>query len=99
MVCKKNLIHYVSIEKLIARLLAKEFMKKEGSDYFGTYCIIVYIITTIRTLITLVFTLSLEIDQINIRTNFMNVNLEEEFCTKESKALLSLDSILKFVNL
>ena len=66
-----------SIEKFKARLVAKGFKQKEGLDYFDTYSPVART-TTIRVLIALASAFSLEIHQMDVKTVFLNGDLDEE---------------------
>ena len=60
-----------------ARLVVKGFRQKEGLDYFDTYSPVTRI-TSIRMLIALAAVYSLEIHQMDVKTTFLNGELEEE---------------------
>jgi hypothetical protein len=66
-----------TVEKFKARLVAKGFKQKEGLDYFDTYALVTRI-ATIRTLIALASTYNFEIHQMDVKTAFLNGELEEE---------------------
>ncbi|GJS35543.1 zinc finger, CCHC-type containing protein [Tanacetum coccineum] len=66
-----------SIEKFKARLVAKGFTQREGLDYFDTYATIARN-TTIRILIALASINKLIIHQMDVKTAFLNGELEEE---------------------
>ena len=65
--------------KYKARLVAKGFIQKEGIDYFDTYSRVTRIIT-IHTLIVLASIYNLIIHQMDVKTAFLNGDLEEEIC-------------------
>ena len=66
-----------SIEKYKARLVAKGFKQKKDVDYFDTFALVTRI-TSIRVLITLASIHNLVIHQIDVKTAFLNGDLEEE---------------------
>ncbi|KAK3016861.1 hypothetical protein RJ639_005982 [Escallonia herrerae] len=74
---KKKLRVDGSIEKLKARLVAKGFSQKESVDYFDTYAPVARI-ATIRVLIALASIHKLVIHQMNVKTAFLNGELDEE---------------------
>jgi hypothetical protein len=66
-----------TIEKFKARLVAKGLKQKEGLDYFDTYALVARI-ATIRTLIALASIYNFEIHQMDVKTAFLNGELEED---------------------
>jgi hypothetical protein len=66
-----------TVEKFKARFVAKRFKQKEVLDYFDTYAHIARI-ATIRTLIALASIYNFEIHQMDVKTAFLNGELEEE---------------------
>ena len=66
-----------SIDKYKARLIAKGFKQKKGLDFFDTYSPVTRI-TSIRLLIAIATLYDLEIHQIDVKTAFLNGELEEE---------------------
>ena len=66
-----------SIEKYKARLVVKGFRQKEGLDYFATYSPVTRI-TSIRKLIAIASLYNLEIHQMDVKTAFLNGELNEE---------------------
>jgi len=66
-----------SIDKYKARLVAKGFTKKHNIDYFDTFAPVARISSS-RVLIALAATHKLVIHQMNVKTTFLNGDLEEE---------------------
>jgi hypothetical protein len=76
-VFKKKLRPDGTIEKYKASLVARGYTQKEGEDYFDTYSPVARL-TTIRVLLSLAASHSLLIHQMNVKTVFLNGELEEE---------------------
>ena len=66
-----------SVDKFKARLVAKGFTQKQNIDYFDTFAPVTRI-SSIRVLITLASIYKLVIHQIDVKTAFLNGDLEEE---------------------
>nr|ABA98225.1 retrotransposon protein, putative, Ty1-copia subclass [Oryza sativa Japonica Group] len=76
-VFKKKLRPDGTIEKYKARLVAKGYTQKEGEDFFDTYSPVARL-TMIRVLLALAASHGLLVHQMNIKTAFLNGDLEEE---------------------
>ena len=66
-----------SVQTFKARLVAKGYRQREGIDYFDTYTPVARI-TSIRVLMTLASIYKLGVHQMDVKTAFLNGNLDEE---------------------
>ncbi|GJU59852.1 zinc finger, CCHC-type containing protein [Tanacetum coccineum] len=66
-----------TIEKFKARLVIQGFKQKSGIDYFDTYAPVAHI-STIRLLIVMTSIHNLVIHQMDVKTTFLNGDLDEE---------------------
>jgi hypothetical protein len=76
-VFKKKLRPNGTIDKYKARLVAKGYTQKEGEDFFDTYSPIARLIT-IHVLLSLAASHGLLVHQMEVKTIFLNGELEEE---------------------
>ena len=74
---KKKLRTDSSIERYKARLVIRGFDQKKGIDFFDTYSPVTKI-ATIRTLVALAVIHDLVVHQMDVKTDFLNGDLEEE---------------------
>jgi hypothetical protein len=66
-----------SVEKYKARFVAKGFSQVEGIDYEETFAPVSRY-TSIRTIISLVASMSWRLHQMDVKTTFLNGDIEEE---------------------
>ena len=78
-----------SFDKYKARLVGKGYKQKEGLDYFDTYSPVTRI-TSIRMLIAIAALHNLEMHQMNVKTVFLNGELNEEIYMDQSEGFISL---------
>jgi hypothetical protein len=76
-VFKKKLMPDGTIDKYKARLMTKGYTQEEGEDFFDTYSPIARL-TTICVLLSLAASHGLLVHQMNVKTAFLNRELEEE---------------------
>ena len=76
-VLRKKLKPDGSIDKFKARLVAKGFKQKADLDFFDTFFLVTRI-TSIRLLIAIATIFDLKIHQMDVKTAFLNGDLEEE---------------------
>nr|GEX42683.1 zinc finger, CCHC-type [Tanacetum cinerariifolium] len=76
-----------TIDKFKARLVIQGFRKKERIDYFDTYALVARI-TTIRLLLALAAIHNLVIHQLDVKTTFLNGDLEEEVYMKQHEGFV-----------
>ena len=73
--------------KFKTRLVAKGFPKKEGIDYFDTYAPVARI-SIIRVLIALVSIYKFDIHEMDVKTAFLNGELDEEIYIQQPKGFV-----------
>ena len=95
-VFRKKLKNVGSIEKYKARLVIIGRKHIEDVDFFDTNSPKV---TTIRVLIALACIYNLEIHEMDVKTVFLNGNLEEEIYMNQQEGFIDLENERKFVNL
>ena len=79
--------HYGTIDKYKDRLVVKGYKQKEGLDYFDTYSPVTRI-TSIRILIALAAVHDLKIHQMDVKTTFLNGELEEEIYMEQTEGFI-----------
>ncbi|GJX27995.1 zinc finger, CCHC-type containing protein [Tanacetum coccineum] len=87
-----------TIDKFKARLVIQGFRQKEGIDYFYTYAPVARI-TTIRLLLALAAIYNLVIHQMDVKTAFLNGDLDEEVYIKQPEGfVMPVDKTKKFLS-
>ena len=76
-----------SIDKYKTRLVAKDFTQKQNMDYFDIFSSATRIFST-RVLIDFASIYNLFIHQMDVKTTFLNGNLEEEMYMLQPKGCL-----------
>ena len=77
-----------SIDKYKARLVVKGYRQTEGIDYFDTYSPVTRI-TSIRLIIALAALYNLEIHQMDVKTAFLNGELNEEIYMEQPEGFVA----------
>ena len=77
------------IEKYKARLVTKSFTKKHNIDYFDTFALVIRI-SSISVFLALTFVHKLVIHQMDVKTTFLNGELEEEIYMTQSEGCVVL---------
>jgi hypothetical protein len=76
-VFKKKLRSNGTIDKYKVRLVAKGYAQKEGDDFFDTYSPVARM-TAIRVLLSLAASYDLFVHQMDVKTAFLNGELDEK---------------------
>ena len=84
---KKKMKAYGSIDKYKARLVVKGYNQKEGLDYFDTYSLVTRI-SSICMLIAIAAIHNLEIHQMDVKTAFLNGDLDEEIYMEQLEGFI-----------
>ncbi|GJU89678.1 zinc finger, CCHC-type containing protein [Tanacetum coccineum] len=87
-----------TIDKFKAGLVIQGFRQKEGIDYFDTYAPVARI-TTIRLLLALVAIHNLVIHQLDVKTSFLNGDLDKEVYMKQPEGFVMPGNEHKVCNL
>ena len=84
---KKKMKADGSINKYKAKLVIKGYKQKEGLDYFDTYSPVTRI-SSIRMLIAIAAIHNLEIHQMDVKTAFLNGDLDEEIYKEQPEGFI-----------
>jgi hypothetical protein len=76
------------VERYKARLVAKGYAQKEGIDYNETFALVAKM-TSICILLALIAIEDLEVHQMDVKTTFLNGDLEEEIYMDQPKGYIS----------
>jgi hypothetical protein len=76
-----------SIEKYKARFVARGFSQKEGIDYDETFAPVARY-TSIRTIISLASIMGWKLHQMDVKTSFLNGQVEEEVYLEQPKGFV-----------
>jgi hypothetical protein len=87
-VFKKKLKPDGTIDKYNTRLVAKGYTQKEGEDFFDTYSPVARL-TTIRVLLSLAASHGLLIHQMDVKTTFLNRELEEDIYMDQTDGFIA----------
>ncbi|GKB58909.1 retrovirus-related pol polyprotein from transposon TNT 1-94 [Tanacetum coccineum] len=85
---KKKMKADGTIDKYKARLVIKGYRQREGLDYFDTYSPVTRI-TSIRMIIAIAALRNLEIHQMDVKTAFLNGDLEEEIYMNQPEGFIA----------
>ncbi|GKB53375.1 retrovirus-related pol polyprotein from transposon TNT 1-94 [Tanacetum coccineum] len=77
-----------TIDKYKAKLVIKGYRQREGLDYFDTYLPITRI-TSIRMILAIAALRNLEVHQMDVKTTFLNGDLEEEIYMNQPKGFIA----------
>jgi len=77
-----------SIDKYKARLVIKGYRQREGLDYFDTYSPVTRI-NSIRMIIAIAALRNLEIHQMDVKTAFLNGDLDEEIYMEQPEGFIA----------
>ncbi|GKG00569.1 isochorismate synthase, chloroplastic [Tanacetum coccineum] len=85
---KKKMKADGTIDKYKARLVIKGYRQREGLDYFDTYSLVTRI-TSIRMILAIAVLKNLEIHQMDVKTAFLNRDLEEEIYMNQPEGFIA----------
>ena len=85
---KRNMKADGTINKFKARLVIKGYKQKEGLDYFDTYSPVMRI-NSIRMELAIAALRNLEVHQMDVKTAFLNGDLDEEIYMEQPKRFIS----------
>ena len=76
------------VETFKARLVAKGYTQREGIDYEETFSLVA-MLTSIRILLSIAACLDFEIWQMDVKTAFLNGNLEEDIYIHQPEGVIA----------
>ncbi|GJW48229.1 retrotransposon protein, putative, ty1-copia subclass [Tanacetum coccineum] len=85
---KKKMKADGTIDKYKARLVIKGYRQREGLDYFDTYSPVTRI-TSIRMILAIAALRNLEVHQMDVKTAFLNGDLEEEIYMNQPEGFIA----------
>ena len=85
-----------SIDRFKARLVAKGFLQKEGLDYTETFAPVARM-PSLRALLAIAAAQDLEVHQMDVRTAFLNGELEEDIYMEQPQGFVASGSQAKLV--
>ncbi|GJT46029.1 retrovirus-related pol polyprotein from transposon TNT 1-94 [Tanacetum coccineum] len=85
---KKKMKADGTVDKYKARVVIQGFRQREGLDYFDTYSPVTRI-TSIRMIIAIAALRNLEIHQMDVKTAFLNGDLEEEIYMNQPEGFIA----------
>nr|GFB42002.1 DNA-directed RNA polymerase subunit beta' [Tanacetum cinerariifolium] len=85
---KKNMKADGTVDKYKARLVIKGFRQRGGLDYLDTYLPVTHI-TSIRMIPAIVALRNLEVHQMDVKTAFLNGDLEEEIYMNQLEGFIA----------
>ncbi|GJY08243.1 retrovirus-related pol polyprotein from transposon TNT 1-94 [Tanacetum coccineum] len=85
---KKKMKANGTIDKYKARLVIKGYRQREGLDYFDTYSPVTRI-TSIRMVLAIAALRNLEVHQMDVKTAFLNGDLEEEIYMNQPEGFIA----------
>ncbi|GJY22152.1 retrotransposon protein, putative, ty1-copia subclass [Tanacetum coccineum] len=85
---KKKMKADGTIDKYKARLVIKGYRQREGLDYFDTYSPVTRI-TSIRMVLAIAALRNLEVHQMDVKTAFLNGDLEEEIYMNQPEGFIA----------
>ncbi|GJT33760.1 retrotransposon protein, putative, ty1-copia subclass [Tanacetum coccineum] len=95
---KKKMKSDGTIDKYKARLVIKGYRQRKGLDYFDTYSTVTRI-TSIRMILAIAALRNLEIHQMDVKTAFLNGDLEEEIYMNQPEGFIAPGQEGKFCRL
>ena len=95
---KKKYHSYGTLNTYKARVVAKGFRQEEEIDYFDTHAQVARI-TTARVLFALASLYNLYVHQMNVKTVFLNGDLDEEVYKEQPGGFVLLEMNIRYASL